>query len=66
VNLASLETDGGKVLIIVFMLVFIVGIVALFTITGHPLQESGKALASGAVASLLTLLYQYLKPGKEQ
>lgn len=57
----SVETEGGKILVIVFMLVFIVGVILLLAETNHPLQEAGKELASSAIASLLTLLYGYLK-----
>jgi len=62
-NINTLETDGGKVLVIVGMLVFIIGVCVALVMTKHPLQEGGKELATGAVSSLLTLLYQYLKPG---
>lgn len=59
-NLQWLETPGGKMVVIIFMLVFIIGVVVLVTLTGHPLQEVGKELATGAISSLLTLLYAHL------
>jgi hypothetical protein len=61
--LKSLETEGGKVLVILFMLIFIIGVAVLMTVTGHPLQETGKELMTGAVSSLLGILYGYLKAG---
>jgi len=55
-----LTTEGGKMFVILFMLVFIIGICVLMVLTGHPLQEAGKELAAGSVGSLLTLLYKRL------
>lgn len=59
--LKLLETDGGKVLVILFMLVFIILSLMLFLLTGHQLQEMGKEMLTGAVSSLLGILYGYLK-----
>lgn len=61
--LKGLETDGGKMLVIIFMLIFIIGSALLMAETHHPLQEEGKQMAVGATASLLTRLYDYLKRG---
>jgi hypothetical protein len=64
VSLSALETEGGKVALIVFLLIFIVSVAAGMTVSGHPLQETGRELATGAVSSLLGILYGYLKAGK--
>lgn len=61
--LKSLETEGGKVLVIIFMLMFITLFAAIMMATGHPLQEVGRELATTAVSSLLGILYGYLKAG---
>ena len=63
-NFDLLTTEGGKLVVIVFMLVLILGVVLILVLSGHPLQEVGRDLATGAVGSLLTLLYQYLQKGK--
>jgi hypothetical protein len=60
--LKLLESDGGKILVIISLLMFIFGLLTLLILTGHPPQESGKQLAAGAVGSLLGILIQYLKP----
>ena len=57
----GLETEGGKMLVIIGMLVFIIGVAMVMILTGHPLQEAGKEMAVGAVSSLLGILYGYLK-----
>jgi hypothetical protein len=59
-NFQPLETEGGKLVVILFMLCFLIGACIVMALTGHPLQPDGKELAVGAVSSLLTLLYQYL------
>ena len=59
-NLQVLETAGGKILIILFMLIFIISVAVLMVMTGHPPQEVGKEMMTGAVSSLLTLLYAHL------
>jgi len=58
--LKSLETEGGKMAAVMFMLVFIIVIVLLMMMSGHPLQETGKEMGVGAVSSLLPILYKYL------
>jgi uncharacterized membrane protein YoaK (UPF0700 family) len=62
----SIETEGGKIIVIVFMLVFVIGMLMTLVLTKHPVQEGGKELATGAVSSLLTLLYQYLRPADKK
>jgi hypothetical protein len=63
--LKSLETDGGKICVIIFMLMFIVSVAAALTFSGHPLQEVGRELATGAVGALLGHLYGYLRPSSK-
>jgi hypothetical protein len=61
--LKSLETEGGKLLVILFMLFFLLGSAAVLLVTGHPPQEVGREMLTGAVSSLLGILYGYLKAG---
>jgi hypothetical protein len=60
--LKNLETDGGKILVTVFLLLFIFTALVVMVLTGHPPGEGGKQLASGGVGSLLGILLIYLKP----
>jgi hypothetical protein len=60
--LKYLETDGGKLLVILFMLVFMLGTLSVLILMGHPPQEAGERMVSGAVGLLLGILIQYLKP----
>jgi hypothetical protein len=60
--LKSLETDGGRLLVLIAMLGFIIVVCLITLLSGHPLQEVGKELATGAVSSLLGILYGYLRP----
>ena len=59
--LKNMETEGGKMLVIIVLLVFIIGIASTLIITGHPPQEVGREMATSAVSSLLGILYGYLK-----
>jgi len=61
--LLSLETEGGKMVVIIFMLLFLVFVAVLMTMRGYPLQETGRTLLASAVSSLLGILYGYLKAG---
>ena len=63
-TLAQLETEGGKMLAIIAMLVFLVGAALVLLLTGHPPQEAGREMFTGAISSLLGILYGYLKAGK--
>jgi hypothetical protein len=60
--LKQLESDGGKILVILFMLVFIFVVLSVLVLTGHPPGDAGKQSASGLVGSLVGILLQYLKP----
>ena len=59
--LKSLETDGGKLLVILVMLGFLIGVALLLIMTGHTPQEAGREMLTGAVSSLLGILYGYLR-----
>lgn len=59
--LKGLETEGGKLLVILSMLAFLIGIALLLLFTGHTPQEAGREMLTGAVSSLLGILYGYLK-----
>lgn len=63
--LKALETEGGKVCVIIGMLIFIVMAAMIVVLAGHPLQETGKEMCTGAVSSLLGILYGYLKAGSK-
>jgi hypothetical protein len=59
--LKSLETDGGKLVVLVLMLLTLSGLAVLLLFTGHTPQEAGRELLVGAISSLLGILYGYLK-----
>jgi hypothetical protein len=61
--LASLETEGGKLMVLLFMLLFLTGVAVFLMETGHTPQEAGRELLVGAISSLLGILYGYLKAG---
>lgn len=59
--LRSLETDGGKLVVLVFLLLVLAGTSVLLLVTGHTPQEAGRSLLISAISSLLGILYGYLK-----
>jgi len=59
--LKALETEGGKLMVIIAMLGFLVGIAMVLLFTGHTPQEAGREMLTGAISSLLGILYGYLK-----
>jgi hypothetical protein len=59
--LKSLETDGGKLLVILFMLIFLASVSVVLLWTGHTPQEAGREMLVGAISSLLGILYGYLR-----
>jgi hypothetical protein len=61
--LKSLETEGGKLLVLIFMIMFLVGVTLLMLETGHTPQEAGREMLVGAFSSLLGILYGYLGKG---
>jgi hypothetical protein len=61
--LKSLETDGGRMVVLITMIAFSMGIAIFMTMTGHGLQETAKTLLATAIGSLLGILYGYLQRG---
>ena len=59
--LKSLETDGGKLLVLLFMLMFIIAAGMVMVMTGHTITDSARQAMIAAVSSLLGILYGYLK-----
>jgi hypothetical protein len=51
-----LETEGGKLAVIIFMLVWLSTIAVWMHLSGHDPQETGRVLLSNAFTSLMTLL----------
>lgn len=58
--LKSLETEGGKLVVLLFMLMFLSAISIFLLETGHTPQEAGREMLVGAISSLLGILYGYL------
>lgn len=58
--LKALETEGGKLVVLLFMLLFLVLIATILFLTGHTPQEVGREMLTGAISSLLGILYGYL------
>jgi hypothetical protein len=55
--LKSLETEGGKMAVLIFMLLFLTGVALTLLLTGHTPQEAGRELLTTAFSSLLGILY---------
>ena len=51
-----LESEGGKLAIVIFMLLWLSAIATFMHLTGHDPQETGRVLLSNAFTSLMTLL----------
>ena len=51
-----LESEGGRIAVILFMLGLLLGITMILHMTGHDPAETGRTLLSDAFTSLLTLL----------
>jgi 1,4-dihydroxy-2-naphthoate octaprenyltransferase len=61
--LKSLETEGGKLVVLLVMIAFLSVLAVVMLWTGHSPQEAGRSLLVGAISSLLGILYGYLKAG---
>lgn len=55
-NFQFLETEGGKMAVILFLLVYLSIIVVIMHATHHDPQETGRVLLSNTFTSLVTLL----------
>ncbi len=51
-----LETEGGKMAVIIFMLLWLSAIAVGMVLSGHTPQETGRVLLSNAFTGLMTLL----------
>ena len=51
-----LETEGAKLAVIIFMLVYLSVMAVIMHLTRHDPQETGRVLISNAFTSLMTLL----------
>ncbi len=59
--LASLETTGGKILVLVVLIVFLLSVGLLMILTNHPMRSAGRTMLATAVGSLLGFLAGYLR-----
>ena len=50
-----LESEGGKIAVIIGMLLWLSVIAVWMVVTGHPPKETGQVLLSNAFTSLMTL-----------
>ena len=55
-QLQFLETEGAKLAVIIFMLVYLSVMAVIMHRTRHDPQETGRVLISNAFTSLMTLL----------
>jgi hypothetical protein len=51
-----LESEGGKLAVLIGMLVWLSAIAMYMIISGHPPKDTGQVLLSNAFTSLMTLL----------
>lgn len=58
--LKSLESEGGKVAVLLTLITFFLAVAGFMEITGHPPQETAKTLLATGIGSLLGILYGYL------
>jgi hypothetical protein len=58
--LRSLETDGGRLMVLLSMLLFMLTLTAWMLATGHTPAETGRILLASAISSILGILYGYL------
>ena len=59
--LKSLESEGGKMLVLILMIMFIVVSFGVMIATGHPPQEAGRQAGVSTVSALFGILFGYLK-----
>jgi hypothetical protein len=51
-----LESEGGKIAVLIGMLFWLTAIAVYMVATGHPPKDTGQVLISNAFTSLMTLL----------
>ena len=56
----SLETEGGRLIVLLTILAFFIFVAVFMVITGHGLQETGRTLLATGIGSVLGILYGYL------
>jgi hypothetical protein len=61
--LKSLESEGGKLVVLLTMIGFFILVAVVMTIEGHGLQETGKTLLATGIGSMLGIIYGYLAKG---
>jgi hypothetical protein len=61
-----LESEGGKLAVVIFMILWLSVIAVWMHLTGHDPQETGKVLISNAFTSLMTLLLAKLGASKNE
>ena len=59
--LESLETPGGKIFVLVLLIVFLLSVGLAMILTNHPMRTTGRTMLATAVGSLLGFLAGYLK-----
>ena len=64
-NYTALETEGGKIAILLFVLVVLIALSAVMHILGKDPAETGKTLLSNAFTGVSTLLLTKLSARKE-
>ena len=57
----SFETPGGKVFVLLTLIVFLLSVGMIMMLTNHPLASTGRTLLATAIGSLLGGLYGYLR-----
>ncbi len=58
--LKTLETDGGRLVVLLAMLIFLMAVAVWMLATGHTPAETGRTLLASAISSMLGILYGFL------
>jgi hypothetical protein len=58
--LKSLESEGGKVIVLLSLIGFFLAMAAFMVVEGHAMQETARTLLATGIGSLLGILYGYL------
>lgn len=57
----TLETEGGKMAVLLTMIAFLLFVASALVLTNHPLKETARTIIATAIGSLLGILYGYLR-----